>query len=128
MTTRIFEGWPLPVVRADKTAYELPALDGSGQTPDGRSFTVVGKFHPPSFRADQAQITMSLGPIGSEGGTLEVWFSKTSADQILVRRGCFSGTLDEFADRAREHNMLHVRAQYLTVVAAIREIGRALAT
>lgn len=49
---------------------------------------------------------VSIGPIGSELGTLKVLFGSGNPDHpTLVQRGCFSGTLEEFISR--------VRTQYL---------------
>lgn len=47
--------------------------------------------------ADYGGRYMEIAPIGSEGGTLEVWMHPYHG--VAVRRGCFSGTLEQFREK-----------------------------
>lgn len=79
------------IVRFGSSALHLKA-DGSDGVPA-----------PPEARERRL---VSIGPIGSELGTLKVLFgSGNPYHPTLVQRGCFSGTLEEFISR--------VRTQYL---------------
>jgi hypothetical protein len=65
-----------------------------------------------------------IGPIGSEGGTLTVYKTKSG---IGVTRGCFSGTLDEFEAAVKEthggpgdEDAEHTYNEYTAIIAFIR--------
>ncbi|MCS2172766.1 hypothetical protein MUU46_20990 [Scandinavium sp. TWS1a] len=45
---------------------------------------------------------ITVGPIGSENGFLTAFRQKDNS--IIVRRGCFSGTIDEFERAVTEHH------------------------
>lgn len=63
----------------------------------------------PIRREDDRQIFI-CGPIGSEGGYLGAAFYQ---DCVIVRRGCFTGTLDEFrAAVERKHGAVGNRTQH----------------
>ncbi|EAA2042819.1 hypothetical protein DSF28_22555, partial [Salmonella enterica subsp. enterica serovar Enteritidis] len=61
---------------------------------------------------------ITIGPIGSEGGVLTAF--KQGDNSILVSRGCFSGTIDEFAEAVRNrHGETGYAAEYEIVIKLI---------
>ena len=66
---------------------------------------------------DAHHITVS--PIGSEGGCLTAFRQKDNS--IVVRRGCFSGSLEEFEDAVNAtHGDSKYAEQYKIVIALIK--------
>ncbi len=45
---------------------------------------------------------ITIGPIGSENGYLTAFRQRDNS--ILIRRGCFSGTIDEFEQAVNERH------------------------
>ena len=60
-----------------------------------------------------------VGPVGSENGFLSAFRQKDNS--IMVRRGCFSGTIDEFEAAVKEtHGDNEFSKEYLTLIPFIK--------
>ena len=106
------EGWPEPTVRVGRCAVTVQPVSG-----------FIERVPEPEWERP----TLTLGPIGSERGTLEVFFPHDDESEIRVRRGCFSGTLAEFAAAAEAHEDPDHRRRYGQVARAIELLADALA-
>ncbi|ECK7390658.1 polymer-forming cytoskeletal protein [Salmonella enterica subsp. enterica] len=61
---------------------------------------------------------ITVGPIGSEGGTLTAF--RQADNSIVVTRGCFRGTIEEFVAAVIErHGETHYAAEYGIVIKLI---------
>lgn len=105
-------GWPKVRARVGREAIEIEPYTGNVTAVTGD---------------EMWRRTMTLGPVGSEGGTLEVFFPLGEEREIRVRRGCFSGTIAEFAEKAAQHKDPDHRRRYALIVDAVRLVGRAVA-
>ncbi|HCU0191123.1 TPA: hypothetical protein OUE07_004447, partial [Citrobacter koseri] len=62
---------------------------------------------------------ITIGPIGSENGFLTAFRQKDNS--IVVSRGCFSGTIDEFESAVKERHGDSKHAQiYLALIPVIK--------
>ncbi|MDN6110446.1 MAG: hypothetical protein L0I83_08195, partial [Enterobacterales bacterium] len=62
---------------------------------------------------------ITVSPIGSEGGCLTAFRQKDNS--IVVRRGCFSGSIEEFEDAVNAtHGDSKYAEQYKIVIALIK--------
>lgn len=62
---------------------------------------------------------ITISPIGSEGGCLTAFRQKNNS--IVVRRGCFSGSIEEFEDAVNAtHGDSKYAEQYKIVIALIK--------
>lgn len=103
--------WPKPRARVGRETFAIEPYSG----------TVTSITGTEVFRR-----TLTLGPVGSEGGTLEVFFPIGDEPEIRVRRGCFSGTLAAFAEQASNHKDPDHRRRYALIVEALALIGKAV--
>lgn len=62
---------------------------------------------------------MWFSKVGSENGTLTAYYSKTK--EIIVTRGCFIGTIDEFERKVKEvHAGKKTEKEYLILIDYIK--------
>nr|ELS4550853.1 hypothetical protein [Klebsiella michiganensis] len=62
---------------------------------------------------------LTVSPVGSENGTLSAFRQKDNT--IMVRRGCFEGTIDEFESAVKEtHGDNEFSKQYLALIPFIK--------
>ncbi|HCM2250931.1 TPA: hypothetical protein N3C93_000600 [Salmonella enterica subsp. enterica serovar Agbeni] len=65
-----------------------------------------------------AEHYITVGPMGSEGGTLTAF--RQADNSIVVTRGCFRGTIEEFVAAVIErHGETHYAAEYGIVIKLI---------
>ena len=65
---------------------------------------------------------ISISPIGSENGTL-LTFDNLDGKGLIVCRGCFSGTIDEFVAKVKKkHTGTKYEKQYLAAIEFIKTI------
>lgn len=79
------------------------------------------KLRGERIKITNAKQVLTLSPVGSEHGILNVTFQKR---QVYINRGCFWGTLREFERRVRETHRknIHVLAEYTEIIALIRKL------
>ncbi|KOQ93301.1 hypothetical protein, partial [Pluralibacter gergoviae] len=62
---------------------------------------------------------ITIGPIGSENGFLTAFRQKDNS--IIVRRGCFSGTIEEFESAVKERHVGNEHGEiYLALIPVIK--------
>ena len=113
---------PYPILRIDKIAYCAKGRN-AGFPYAGLAIDDLSLGY--EIADDQKRLTLTIGPIGSEHGTLEVFFPTEKGEPVLVRRGCYTDVLENFAAKAANHNNDTYRHQYQAVVKALQLIVEA---
>lgn len=129
MAVRQYAGWPPPIVRADNKTLWVRCPEGTSTTGGTRLYKsyISVKELEEAPAAEQKRLVLTIGPVGSEGGTLEVWFplegvSTFGDGSVHVRRGCFSDTLEAFEAEVGAKRTGAQLELYRRIIAAIRLI------